>query len=428
MLENNGQLKHIWYFDLQINACMESTQLKRTISFPLLLMYGVGTLVGAGFYALSGKIAGMAGFAAPLAFLLAGIIAFFNVFTFAELSSRFPYSAGEARYVQEAFNKPRISQIVGLLVILTGVVSAATLSVATINFLQDLVSINMTIGIIVLVIIMGLITAWGVGESVMLVTIITVLEVGALIYILFSKGGNMADLPELIQAHSNSSIGGFTIVGLLSGAFLSFYAFVGFEDMVNMAEEVVEPRKTLPKALIWAVLSTTILYVLVTTTMISTVPIEELATANNPLERIIRTDGIVVSKIFIIVSIFTGLNAALVQMIMASRVIYGLSRQNQLPEFLGHVHPKTQTPIKATIIASVIILVLATIFPLVGLASTTSFIILMVFAILNMALIRIKNREEFTPDDIRTYPVILPWISLMLCFAILTFKIVEVLG
>ena len=311
---------------------MKGTKLKRSISLPVLFLYGLGTMVGGGFYALSGKVAGMAGMAAPLAFLLAGLLAFLNVFTFAELSSRYPVSAGEAKYVHEAFRSPWFSGLIGWLVILTGVVSAATLSVATIAFLQDLLTVPEAIGLVVLILSMGLICAWGVGESVKAVVAITFIEVGALFYILFSKGENLSRLPDLFDNLDTNFVDGFPLFGIASGAFLAFYAFVGFEDMVNMAEEVKKVKTSLPKAMIWAVAGTTILYVLVITTMVLTVSPAELAAANAPLAKIIEADGPVARKFFIIISMLTGINGALVQIVMSSRVLYGLGKEKKAPK------------------------------------------------------------------------------------------------
>lgn len=401
---------------------MNGTKLKRSISLPVLFLYGLGTMVGGGFYALSGKVAGMAGMAAPLAFLLAGLLAFLNVFTFAELSSRYPVSAGEAKYVHEAFRSPWFSGLIGWLVILTGVVSAATLSVATIAFLQDLLTVPEAIGLVLLILSMGLICAWGVGESVKAVVIITVIEVGALFYILFSKGENLNQLPNLFDNLETNFVDGFPLFGIASGAFLAFYAFVGFEDMVNMAEEVKKVKTSLPKAMIWAVVGTTILYVLVITTMVLTVAPEELATANAPLAKIIEADGPVVRKFFIIISMLTGINGALVQIVMSSRVLYGLGKEKKAPKIFAKVHPKTKTPIQATALATAIVLALAMFFPLMGLAEATSFIILIVFAILNVALITIKTRGDKVTKNSKTYPIWLPYLALFGCLAILIFR------
>ncbi|NAS10614.1 APC family permease [Poritiphilus flavus] len=402
---------------------MSEAKLKRSISLPVLFLYGLGTMVGGGFYALSGKVAGMAGMAAPLSFLLAGLLAFLNVFTFAELSSRYPASAGEAKYVYKAFGSSLFSGLIGWMVILTGVVSAATLSVATITFFQELVIVPEALGLIVLVVLMGLICAWGVGESVKAVMVITIIEVGALFYIFFSKGENLSRISDILLDLNPQSMDGFPLFGVASGAFLAFYAFIGFEDMVNMAEEVKQVKTNLPKAMIWAVLGTTSLYVLVAATMVTTVDPAELAEVNAPLAKIIEGDGHVVSRIFVIISMLTGINGALVQIIMSSRVLYGLGKEKRAPKLLAKVHPKTKTPIRSTVLATAIVLALSLFFPLVGLAEATSFLILVIFSVLNVALIIIKTRGDAVTKDSKIYPIWLPYVALVGCLGILSFKI-----
>ncbi len=401
------------------------SKLKRSISFPLLFLYGLGTMVGGGFYALSGKIAGEADMATPISFLVAGMIAFLNVFTFSELSARYPVSAGEAKYVEKAFNSSWFSNLVGWLVILTGVVSSATLTIATVGFLQDLFTFRDGPGVFILVLLMVGISVWGVGESVKAVIGITLVEVGALIFIVFAKGSNVQAFSGFVMDTSSFFPEGFPFIGVLAGAYLAFYAFVGFEDMVNMAEEVKNVKKALPKAMQWAVIVTTILYVLVSATMVTTVTPLELSEATAPIARVIEEDGEFVHKFFILVSILTGINGALVQIVMASRILYGLGNRNPVLAVFSKVNRNTQTPIYATVFVGLVILILALFFPLVGLAETTSFIILIIFAVLNISLIRIKRSEIEAPKDIRIYPVWLPAISFLTCLGILVFKIFD---
>ena len=159
-------------------------QLRRSITLPNLILYGLGTIVGGGFYALLGQVAGLSGMYAPIAFFFTGLLALVSAVSFAELSSRFPVSAGEARYVYEGFGKQNLAVATGFGVILTGVVSAATLAVATVGFLQDFVRIPSYVAIPILVIGMGFIAGRGIGESVAVVVAITIVEVGALIYVM----------------------------------------------------------------------------------------------------------------------------------------------------------------------------------------------------------------------------------------------------
>ena len=346
---------------------MEKSKLNRSISLPMLILYGLGTMIGGGFYALLGEIASEAALFTPLAFLLSGLLAFISATSFAELSSRFPFSAGEARYTQEAFSSKNFSSIIGWLVILTGIVSASALSVATVGFLQDFISVPQTVAIVFLVLTMGTIAGWGIGKSVAFVAVISIIEIGALFYIIFAMGDNLVHLTnrwEELFIPTTSTVW----LGVFSGAFLGFYAFIGFEDMVNMAEEVKDVRKNLPIAILVSILLTTILYILVSTIAVLIVTPETLSSSNTPVGQILKGQGAFSVMIIGVVSLLTGVNGALVQIIMASRVAYGLSNKNQAPSFLGKVNFKTKTPLIATALITLIVLCLALFFPLQALA------------------------------------------------------------
>jgi len=395
-----------------------ATTLKRSVSLPMLILYGLGTMIGGGFYALLGEIAAEAGLFTPLAFLLSGLLAFTSATSFAELTSRFPFSAGEARYAQKGFSNKNFSTLVGWFVILTGIVSAATISVATAGFLRDFIPVPQTIAILFLVASMGVIAGWGIGKSVAFVAIISVIQIGALVYIVFVAGDNLSALPSRWQElfiPTSSTVW----LGVFSGAFLGFYAFIGFEDMVNMAEEVKNVRKNLPIAILVSIFLTTLIYIIVSTVAVLTVSTEILSASNTPVAEILRGHGDFSMKMLGIVSILI-INGALAQIIMASRIAYGLSKKDQAPSFLKKINSKTQTPLRATAIITFIVLVLAIFFPLQTLAETTSFIILMVFAIVNLSLWLIKGREMRDAKQKISFP---RWVSL---FGFLTSLVVLV--
>jgi len=212
-------------------------------------------MVGAGFYALLGKVAGEAGLFTPIALLFSGVLALLTGLSYSELASRYPVSAGEVRYISAGFNNSLLSKLAGGLVILTGIVSTATLAVATIGFLQDLYKVPEGAGVTILVVGMGAIACWGIGQSVMLVTTITIIEVGALVYAAFVADADFSQLAQNWQQFMPSFEGEIWI-GIFAGAFLAFYAFIGFEDMVNVAEEVKDPQRALPIAIVTSVILT----------------------------------------------------------------------------------------------------------------------------------------------------------------------------
>lgn len=403
---------------------MGGVTLKRSISLPLLVFYGVGTMVGGGFYALLGEISGAAGRATPLALLLAGGLAFLAACSFAELGSRFPVSAGEARYVQEGFGRAALGALVGWLVIATGIVSAATLAVATVGFLLDLSpalpSLPTTV---VLVLFLGAVAAWGIGESALVVSVITVIEVAALLYALGLNAAPLADLParagELLPGEAATA--GWT--GVFTGAFLAFYAFIGFEDMVNVAEEVRDVRRTLPVAILVSLGITTLLYVVVATAAVLSVPPERLAGSATPVAELVRSAGPAAILGVQLVSILTGVNGALVQIIMASRVAYGLAEQNKAPQVFGRVARTTRTPVVATASATVVVMGLAAFLPLTSLANVTSGIILAVFALVNLALWRIKRTDPGSGGAWVRFPAWLPLFAFAATTTMLALKI-----
>ncbi|QGX39768.1 APC family permease [Permianibacter aggregans] len=400
----------------------ETIKLKRAISLPFLILYGVGTMVGGGFYALVGKVAGEAGYYAPLALVLSGLLALLSGLSFAELSSRYPVSAGEVRYVSAGFRNVYLSRLAGALVILTGIVSAATLSVATIGFLQDFVPVPNAPALIVLVLLMGAIAAWGIGESVAVVVFITVLEIAALIYAAFVAEGELVQLQQswqLFVPPMNAEIG----VGIFTAAFLAFYAFIGFEDMVNIAEEVKDAKRALPAAIIISVLLCLIIYAWVSLIALLSVPPKQLAASNTPVAEMVRAHSWYSSTGLGIVSLLTGLNGALVQIIMAARVAYGMAKRKHAPSWFANVNSKTQTPFNATLLITALVLLLALFFPLTTLAKITSGIILLVFAAVNLALWRIKRRHPDRKGTGIRLPIFLPIIAALSCIAALAFQL-----
>jgi len=358
---------------------------------------------------------------APVALLLTGALALLASFSFAELSSRYPVSAGESRYVQEAFGRRWFSTTVGWMVILTGIVSAAALAVATIGFLQDFVAMPEGIGVGLLVLLMGAVAAWGIGQSVGVVVTITVIEVGALIYAVFAAESSLLDAARHWREFV-PPLEGAVWTGMFSGAFLAFYAFIGFEDMVNIAEEVKDVRRSLPIAIVLSVVLTVLLYMLVAFVAVLSVPPAALAKSNTPIAEIAAGRGWYSTTGLGLVSILTGLNGALVQMIMASRVAYGLARQDQAPAWLGDVHPRTRTPVHSTLVVTTVVLALALFFPLTTLARVTSAIILAVFAMVSLALWRIKRRDPDLDGEGPRYPGWLPLLAAASCTGVLLFQ------
>ena len=401
-------------------------KLKRTLSLPLITFYGLGTILGAGIYVLIGEVAAKAGFYMPLAFLTASFIAGFSAFSFAELSSRFPRSAGESFYTQAAFGRRLLSTTVGVMVIGVGVVSAATISRGFIGYLHVFFDFPDWLALSSLIIGLGLVACWGISESVTAISLMTFIELSGLLYVLWIGGDSLADLParlpDMIPPPATAEW--FTVFG---GAFLAFYAFIGFEDMVNVAEEVRKPQWNMPVAIILCLVISTTLYIGVSLVAVLSLPMETLAGSHAPLALLHQFKTGTAPTFITLVSLFAITNGALVQIILGARVLYGLSDQGWLPPSLGKVNPRTRTPLRATGLITTIILGMALWLPLVTLARITSLITLMIFACVNMALIVIKRRDP-GPEDVLLVPVWVPWIALFITCAMIIMELLRVVS
>jgi len=394
--------------------------LRRVLTLPLVVLYGLGVTIGAGIYVLTAGTAARAGVHAPFAFVLAALVMAPSAGSFAELAGRFPVSAGEAAYVREGFRSNLLSLLVGLMVVVAGSVSAATVSVGSAGYIREFILLPNIVLIPTIVIAIGAVAAWGILESVTFAAILTLTEIGGLLLII--GGGFVSDpeillrLPEVIPPFDDAS----AWIGVGSAGLLAFFAFIGFEDLVNVAEEVKRPERTMPRAIFLTLIVSTLAYMLVVSIGVLLVRPEELGASEAPLSLVFeRTTGLSPTAITLIAIVAT-LNGAIINMIMASRVIYGLSRQGNLPAALGRVNRITRTPLIGTTLVVAIILLLAIAFPLDFLAETTSRITLSVFALVNLALLRLKFTGRASDPGQFTVPTWVPVAGFLSCLALLS--------
>ncbi len=403
----------------------EPTSLRRSLGLPMLTLYGVGTIVGGGFYALIGEVSSEAGLLTPVAFLAAAAIGLLSACSFAELSARFPVSAGESHYVLQAFGRRWLSSVVGWMVILTGIVSAATLTRAFASFAETLISVPNEWVIIGVVCGLGLVAVWGVTQSAWLAIVITVIEVGGLLFVFFAGSHHLAAIPDRWRELTPS----FTISecsGVFLGAYVAFYSFVGFEDLVNMAEEVKRPRRTLPAAILISLVLTALLYGAVSLVAVLAVPIDQLSASKSPLGLIVG-EGTAGATTMACIGMLAGVNGALVQIVMASRVTYGMSKSGLAPRIFSNVHQICQTPVEATVVGALCVLMLALWFPLVWLAKATSTILLIVYALVNLSLIVIKLKGLDEDGDAPRYPILLPMFGFATCVALVVIYVASMI-
>ena len=314
-----------------------------------------------------------------------------------------------------------LSLVVGLLVVLSAVVSAATLSNAFVGYLQVFLSVPHAAAIILTVVVAGLVAAQGIKESAFAAMVLTLIEVGGLLLIVWVGRNGLAEFPQRV-AEFVPAFDGKIWTGIMVGAFISFYAFIGFEDMANVAEEVKNPHRNLPLGICLALGGATILYGIIAVVAVLSLPTSELAATDAPLALIYERNTGSSPVIITFISLFAIINGLLVQIIMASRILYGLSSRAWLPAILKKVNPRTHTPVFATVLIALLILIFALWFPLVKLAQITSFVVLVIFAVVNLACIRIKLSEPH-PEDVRTFPIIIPILGFISFVSFVIFRV-----
>jgi len=401
---------------------MNEPQLKRRIGPVLLTLYGIGVMVGAGIYVLVGTIAGRAGLLAPLVFVVAGCIAAPTALSYAELSVRIPRSAGEAAYIRRAFGIEWLASLTGLSIVLVGTTSAAAVLVGGVGYLGYFVNFQPWVLIIGVGVLLTLVATIGVAESLSVAAIFTITEVVGLLLVFWA--GMTAPIPSPDWSAGNMlsmDSGGIGFAAIASASLLAFFAFVGFEDMVNLAEEVKHPSKTLPIGILVALAVTSILYAGVAWAAIRSVALAELAGSDQPLVLVYETSTGRPAGFLAAISVFAAFNGGLAQIIMASRVLFGLGRKNPTLRIFHQTNRVFGTPTIATLFAGVVVIVAALLFPVDRLAGLTAAILLAVFVIVNTTLIRLKRREPESPFHVHWS---VPWIGAVSAFVALILALV----
>lgn len=385
-------------------------KLLRSLSLTHAVLYGLGVTIGAGIYVLVGVAAGRSGMNAPIGFLIAALAMAFTAASFAELGTRMPVSAGEAAYVQAAFNRKILGLAVGLLVVATAVITAATITVGSAGYIATIADLPEGWIIAGVVLAMGAVASFGTAQSIAFAGAMTVVEIGGLLLVavagLLNEGDVFTRLPEMVPAFQDSAawlaVSGTTVIAVFS--------FIGFEHLANIAEELKEPNRTLPRALFLTLGITTVLYMLVVWVAVVVVPPAELAAARAPLAMVFKQiTGLPLISMSAIAVVAT-LNGIVVNMIMISRVLYGLSSQGSLPKVFGKLSAGAGTPLFGTVTGVGAILLFALAIPLEGLAEISARATLLVFAIVNAALIRIKVRHGQTPPGAFRCPL---WVAIL---------------
>lgn len=387
--------------------------LRRRLGLPLLVLYGTGITIGAGIYVLIGTVAHYSGTYAPWAFVTAAVVMALTVASYAEMATRYPVSAGEAAYVRAAFGSRAASRGIGLLTFLTGTVAAGAVTLGGVGYIRQFLDWPAPLIAVIIVAILGLVAAWGILESVLLASLFTVIEISGLLWIIGSAvHADLAFAPVLFALPPLET---GILSGIGFGSLLAFFAFVGFEDLANVVEEAKLPHRDIPLAMALTLLITAMLYILVAAISVSAVSPRELAMSAAPLSLVFRRIAGVSPATFNAIAIVATLNTILAQMTMASRVIYGMARQGDLPHAVGHVEPRTGTPLVATTIVTVAVIAFALLFPLERLAESTSLATLVTFALVNLSLLRLKWRKIRSNTPHVHVPWWVPALGFLMC-------------
>jgi len=402
-------------------------QLKRSFGLVTLVAFGIGDILGAGIYGLIGNVAGEVGNAVWASFLVAFIVAAFTGLSYAELGSRLPHSGGEARYAETAFRKAWLAYLVGFLVLLSGLVSISTVSHIFANYLTVEGGLlpglpAWIIRVLFLIFIAG-ITYWGIKQSSATNVVCTLVEMGGLLTVIIVALPyfGTVDYLEFPVPADGAPLEGIPWWALLGGGILAFYSFIGFEDLANVAEEVENPRRNLPRAIVIALAVAAVFYGLVAIAAVSVMPHQELATsgASAPLLRVVEraAPGFDI-RLFTIIALFAVTNTALVNFVMGSRLLYGMARRNLLPPALGRVHAGRSVPHVAIFLILGVTVVLTLTLEKATLAGTTSLVLLVVFFVVNLSLVALKLRKDPVEEGTVRVPLFVPIVGAVLTVAL----------
>jgi len=401
------------------SAQRRQSRLKRSLGLTLAVLYGLGVTIGAGIYVLIAPAAARAGMHAPLSFVIAALVMAPSAAAFAEFGSRLPQSAGEATYVRAGLRSDVLALIVGLLVVAAAIISAATVSRGAAGYINVFLDVPFDWIVVAVVLAMGAITAWGILESVAIAGVMTLIEIGGLIMIAFVGAADVPDLTARLPEAWEGLGGAAAWSGIFGAVLLAFFAFTGFEGLANIAEEVKEPARTLPRAIFLTLILVTLLYVIVVWVALIAVPHDELATSTAPLSLVFERATGSSPTVITAISIVATINGIVVFMVMGSRVLYGLAAQGLLPELLGRVNATTRTPLQATALVVVATLLLAVVFPIEGLAEATARLSLVIFAFVNTALIKLKLDRVVAPPSAFIVPFWVPVAGLVTSLGLL---------
>lgn len=397
-----------------------SRALKRAVTGPMLLLFILGDVLGAGVYALAGTIAGEVGGAIWVPLLIALCFAMLTAGSYAELVTKYPHAGASAVFAGKAFKSPLISFLVGFCMLAAGVTSAAGLSLAFAgDYMAPFIDLPAHVVALIFLVVIALLNARGIKESLSANLVMTVIEVSGLLLVIvaaiwFFRSGD-ADMSRAVQFKEGVN----PAFAVLGAALLAFYSFVGFETSANLAEEVRNVRTVYPRALFGALLIAGAIYMGVGVAAATVMPIEQLVHSSAPLLEVVKASNLgIPPRLFAFIALVAVANGALLTMIMSSRLAYGMSRQGLLPHALSNVLPERRTPWVAIVATSIVAIILTLTGSLATLAETVVLLLLFVFISTNLAVL-VLRRDVVDVDHFRV-PTWVPVLAIVSCLILLT--------
>lgn len=386
--------------------------LERSMGLRSLIFYGTGTILGAGIFVVVGEVVGAAGVLAPVAYVAAALVAFTTALSFAELGARIPDAGGPIEFAERAFGRDWLAVTTGWFMIVANIVSAATIVTGFVAYLNSFVSVPDWMAIVGLVVAITAVAAIGIKQSAWFMTLTTLVGIVALLAVLWATRDNLVAAPAKLI--SGEGWGADAATGILAGAFLAIYSFIGFGDMVQTGEEVKDVKRTMPRGIIASLVIVFVFYLAVSLALVGGDDIQGIADAEAPLVEAVAQQGwpglpIAIASLFVIV------NGALAQIVAASRMMMDMARDDRsaMPKRIERIDPRTNTPLLATLIVGGVVLALALFFPLKTLASGTSLAILLVFLVCNASLWKLKQRSQ--PGDVPDMWKVVPVLGAAFC-------------
>jgi APA family basic amino acid/polyamine antiporter len=370
-------------------------------------MYGVGLILGAGIYALIGNAAGVAGNSVWISFILAAVASVFTGLSYAELSSMYPKAAAEYSFIKNAFKNNFVAFIVGWLTLFVAIISASTIAVAFGGYFASLFGAPILVSAMLAIIVLSFVNFFGIKESSSMNIIFTIIEASGLALIVWIGFGLFGN----VNIDYFDAPNGFS--GIFAAFTLVFFAYIGFENIANIAEEIRQPRKVLPRAIILSISITAIIYILVATATIRVLDWHELGLSIAPLADVVKKAlGPQAQIILSLIALFATTNTVLIMLISGSRILYGIARDRSLPKIFGIIHQKRKTPWPAVIAIGSLAVIFTFIGDLSTIANISVFTIIMVFIFVNVSIIWLRVKEPNTerpfkvPLSVKNVPIL----------------------